>query len=282
MDVNLAKTFLAIAETGSFVDAAERVFVTQSTVSARVKTLEGLIGQQLFVRSKAGATLTSAGQQFHKHALAFVRVWEHARLDVALSDDHEDHLAVGAQLSLWDGFLLTWVGWMRENLPHIAVTASFGVSPAIIDRLSEGTLDVGVVYRPAMRPGLVVEHLFDEEIVLVTSGDPAARSPGNNYILVNWGPEFLSDHALAYSSLKQPGLFLDLGTLGVNYLLDKKASGYFPLRTAKPYIDEGVLHLVKKAPRFVYPAYLVYPEDIDEHNFAQVKFGLTECLKTTA
>jgi DNA-binding transcriptional LysR family regulator len=275
MDVTLAKTFLAVAEAGSFVDAAEQVFVTQSTVSARIKSLEDLVGQQLFERSKAGAVLTVAGQQFHRHALAFVRVWEHARLDVALSDEHEDHLSVGAQLSLWDGFLLPWVGWMRDSLPELAVTARVGLSPGLMDRLIEGTLDMAVVYRPTQRPGLIIEHLFDEELVLVTSGDAEEKAPGKAYILVNWGPEFLADHALAYPELKQPGLFLDLGTLGVNYLLDKKASGYFPIRTALPYVENGSLRLLKRAPRFVYPAYLVYPEDFDPETFARIKQGLS-------
>ena len=58
MDIGLARTFLAIADAGNFVKAAERLNITQSTVSARVKLLESLLGQALFVRSKSGAQLT--------------------------------------------------------------------------------------------------------------------------------------------------------------------------------------------------------------------------------
>ncbi len=92
MDITLAKTFLAIADTGSFVEAAESLHVTQSTVSSRIKALEDLLGRSLLDRSKTGATLTPAGQQFHKHALALVRVWEHARLEVRLAETHRDHM----------------------------------------------------------------------------------------------------------------------------------------------------------------------------------------------
>ena len=74
MDIDQARTFLAVVETGSFVDAAKRVFVTQSTVSMRIKALEERLGKSLFARSKAGATMTPAGVQFQKHALAMVRV----------------------------------------------------------------------------------------------------------------------------------------------------------------------------------------------------------------
>src|SRR5205809_158955 len=109
MDINLARTFLTVAETGSFIEAAHKLNITQSTVSARIKGLEDLLGRPLFERSKSGAELTAAGEQFRKHALALVRVWQRAQLEVGLSDQHSDHLAVGAPISLWDGFLLKWV-----------------------------------------------------------------------------------------------------------------------------------------------------------------------------
>ena len=73
-----------VADTGSFIDAARKMNITQSTVSARIKALEELFGRPLFERSKNGAALTGAGEQFQKHALALVRVWQHAQLEVGL------------------------------------------------------------------------------------------------------------------------------------------------------------------------------------------------------
>ena len=280
MDINLAKTFLAVAEEGSFVDAADRLHCTQSTVSSRIKALEDQLGKALFDRSKAGATLTPAGQQFHKHALALVRVWEHARLEVALSEEHRDHLSVGGQVSLWDGFLLRWLAWMRENLPDIAVTAAAGSSGGLMEQLLEGTLDLAVMYRPARRPGLIIEHLFDEELVLVTSGDGRGRRAMQDDVFVNWGQEFEADHALAFPNLRHPGLSLDLGTLGVSYLLSTRGSGYFPMRVAKLHIESGELQMVRRAPRFVYPAYAVYPADRDEEAYEPILQGLKEVVAT--
>lgn len=68
MDITLARTFLEIVATRSFQRAAERLHVTQTAVSARVRTLEDLLGRQLFVRNKAGASLTSAGEHFMRYA----------------------------------------------------------------------------------------------------------------------------------------------------------------------------------------------------------------------
>src|SRR3546814_14927552 len=72
MDTELARTFLAVATAGSFVAAAERLHVTQSTVSTRIRTLEQSLGCPLFVRNKAGAAMTDAGRRFQKHAILLV------------------------------------------------------------------------------------------------------------------------------------------------------------------------------------------------------------------
>ena len=60
MDTELARTFLSVVAAGSFVKASERLFVTQSTVSARIQALEEYLRCQLFVRNKGGTTLTPA------------------------------------------------------------------------------------------------------------------------------------------------------------------------------------------------------------------------------
>lgn len=69
MDTELARTFLAVIAGGSFVEAAGRLHVTQSTVSMRIQRLEETLGAELFVRNKAGTTLTPSGRQFQRHAL---------------------------------------------------------------------------------------------------------------------------------------------------------------------------------------------------------------------
>lgn len=274
MDITLAKTFLAIIETGSFKDAADRLFVTQSTVSLRIKSLEDVLGRKLFERSKSGTKLTPAGEKFQRHATALMRVWRHAQLDVALSEVHTEHLTVGGQTSLWEGFLIPWIAWLRTEQTHVAISATMGTSNLIMERLVEGTLDLAVVYRAHVRPGLCVEHLFDEELVLVGSAHQNIEQPASNYVFVNWGPEFSADHAEAFPELSRSGLQLDLGAIAINYLLDASASGYFPMRVAKPYIDDGRLHVEKRARRFVYPVYAAYPEERDDSAYAPILEGL--------
>src|SRR5690606_21699046 len=98
MDTELARTFLSVVAAGNFVKAAERLFVTQSTVSARIQSLEQQLGCQLFVRNKAGTTLTPAGQQFQKHATSLMRTVERARQDVGISKGYRASLTVGGRI----------------------------------------------------------------------------------------------------------------------------------------------------------------------------------------
>ena len=64
MDIDLARTFIEIVRSGSLVAAAEHLHVTQTAISARVQKLEQLLGCQLFVRSRNGASLTADGKGF--------------------------------------------------------------------------------------------------------------------------------------------------------------------------------------------------------------------------
>jgi len=259
MDIDLARTFLAVVDSGSFVEAAKRVHVTQSTVSTRIRTLEDQLGKPLFERSKAGAVLTQAGAQFHKHAVALVRVWEQARLEVSLPAGYQAALTVGGQYSLWDGFLIDWLAYMRARAPEIAIRTFSGISATLMQRLVEGTLDIGVMYTPQSRPGFELEMLFEEELVLVSSEAEPSRTLGPGYIYIDWGPEFQVDHSLNFPDLVTPGLYMEIGSLGLKYLLENRASAYLPRRLVRRPLAEGRLALVPDAPAFHYPAYVVYP-----------------------
>lgn len=263
MDVTGARTFLAVVEYGSFVEAAARVHVTQSTVSMRIRALEHELGKPLFERSRAGATLTPAGTQFHKHALAIVRVWEQARLEVSLPEEFRTSLVVGGQVSLWDGFLLDWLTRMRRAAPEVAIRAQFGFSNPLLAHLIEGTLDLGVMYTPQVRPGFRVERIFTEELVLVSSVPRRGLRKGRNYVYVDWGPEFQADHSINFPDVRAPALYMELGSLCLNYVLANRTAAYFPRRIVAGHLEAGTLSVVGDAPVFSYPVYAVYSGDTE-------------------
>jgi DNA-binding transcriptional LysR family regulator len=266
MDIDLARTFLAVAQSGSFVRAADSLSVTQSTVSARIKVLENQLGSPVFTRSKAGASLTAAGNLFERHAYALVRVWQQARQEIALPPDQHQLLSVGAQASLWGGVMLDWLCSFREKHPEIAVRAETGSNDSLMGQLVDGLLDLVVIYTPQVRPGLKIEQLLEETLVLVSTQPGPMRGGIQDYVYVDWGTEFEADHAKAFPGNEAVCLFAGVGPLGLEYILRNGGTGYFPIRMVKPLIDLGRLHIVADTPRFHRPAYLVHYTD--EENVA--------------
>lgn len=264
LDTELARTFLTIIAGGSFVAAAERLHVTQSTVSARIQALEQRLGCTLFVRNKAGTTLTAAGRQFEKHALTLVRTVEQARQDVGIARGYRATLTVGGRFGLWEQLLLTWLPLMREQAPDVSVRAQIGFEADLMQGLVEGRIDIGVMYTPQSRPGLTVEPLIEERLVLVTTGAGSAAAPGPGYVHVDWGPEFYARLSVSFPEYTGPALSANIGWLGLQHVLASGGSGYFPLRVVRPYIEAGRLSTMPGTPEFALQAYLVYPVDGSE------------------
>jgi DNA-binding transcriptional LysR family regulator len=261
MDIDLARTFLAVVESGSFFDAADKVHVTQSTVSMRIRSLEHQLGRQVFERGKTGATLTPAGRRFHRHAQALVRTWSQARLDASLPDAFDMSLEIGAVPSLWHKLMIDALPLLIESFPNVAINAVSEKSEALARQIEDGSLDLAVTYRPLNTSELNAVQLFEDDFVLVSSNlDPQVDPFGDEYVLIDWGPEFRADHLLNFPHMAKPVLQLGIGTLGLEYLKAVPASGYFPNRVVSSEIANGWLRLIENAPRFGYAAYAVTSE----------------------
>lgn len=274
MDITLLRTFLEIAATGSFVSASERLFVTQSAVSLRVQRLEDTLGKPLFIRSKAGAEMTAAGREFHRYALSIIRVWEEARQQIAIPEGFTRSLTIGAQYSLWPRLGFRWIDGLRHDMPDLNIRAELGMPDRLTRFLVEGIMQVGLLYMPQLRPGLHAEEIIEEELVLVASwSNPTDFA--EHYVFVDWGPEFVGAHAIALPELTNPGLTLALGAMAAEYIVNRKAAAYLPARYVKKYLDSGQLHLVPDAPRFPYPVWAVWRDDLD----ADIRKQATQALR---
>jgi DNA-binding transcriptional LysR family regulator len=258
MDIELARTFLEIASTRSFIKAAERLHVAQTTVSARVRLLEQLLGRQLFIRNKAGATLTPAGEQFLRFAPAFVQLWQRARQQVAVPKGHRTVLTVGSEISLWHPLLIEWVRAMRRAHSDVALRVHVDVPQDLITHVASGIVDIAIMYAPQHRPGLEIDLLMEEELVLVTT------DPKNDldYVHVEWGPVFAVHHAASFPD-NTPALSANLGPFALNYVLLEGGSGYFRMNAVRSHLETGALQLVPKAPRFSFPIYAVHSTNVD-------------------
>lgn len=274
MDISAARTFLEIVKTGSFVRAAANLNITQTAVSARVRVLEEQLDRQLFIRNKAGAKLTPAGDQFLRYATTMVQVWERARHEVAMPAGRDNVVNVGGEHSLWNPLLKDWLIWMARESSDLAIRVHIDVAERLIDQVQEGVLDVAAVYAPPHRTGIVTALLLEESLVAVTT-DPEDRDPlPEDYVYVDWGSEFRTSHHTAFPDAPTPALSVNHGPLALEYILAVGGAGYFRMEAARPHLDSGRVRLISNKPRFSYSIYAVYSARADERLMERVRTGL--------
>lgn len=274
MDIIVARTFLEIVKTGSFVRAATNLNITQTAVSARIRVLEEQLDRQLFIRNKAGAKLTPAGDQFLRYATSLVQLWERARHDVAMPVGRENSVTVGGVHSLWNPLLRDWLVWMGNECSDVAIRAQIDVPERLIDQVQEGIVDLAVVYAPPPRTGVVSELLLEEALVAVSTSASADQDSWEDYVFVDWGPEFRGNHHTAFPDAPSPPLSVNHGPLALDYILTVGGSGYFRMEAARPHLESGRLHLIADKPRFSYSIYALYSAKADEQLMARVRTGL--------
>jgi DNA-binding transcriptional LysR family regulator len=134
MDIAVVRTFLEIANTGSFVDAATNLNLTETAVCARIWVLEEELGQGLFNRTKTGVTVTRAGEQSIRFATHFVQIWERARRALALPPGRVAPIALGAGVIGSNPLIPTWLRWLRREHPEYAITAHIDVPESGVPR----------------------------------------------------------------------------------------------------------------------------------------------------
>ena len=276
--MNQVKTFLAVTANGSFLEAATRLHVTQSTVSSRIQGLEAYLGTTLFVRNRSGATLTPAGKRFVHHAKAFILTLDQARHDVGLPSRYRASITIGARIALWEVFLPRWVGEMRRAAPDISIRSDIGFEDDLMRRVIEGTMDVALMYTPQHSQGIHVQHLFDETLVLLTT-NPEEPWPNESYIYVDWGPSFYAQHSSHYPELERPAQVVNIGWLGVQIIMSNGGSCFVPVRMAEPLIRSGKLFHMPDSPQFKLPTYMVYSLNSDSIVLEQVLDSLREQAK---
>jgi DNA-binding transcriptional LysR family regulator len=164
---------------------------------------------------------------------------------------------------------------MRQVANDVAIRSEIGFEDDLMRRLIEGMLDIGLMYTPSHSPGLLVEHLFDERLVLVSSRRDTT-APGEDYIYVDWGPGFYAQHAQSYPDLERPPQLVNIGWLGVQLMLSNGGSCYLPARMAEPLIAAARLHRVAGTPEYLHPAYMVYPRETQSGVLEQALQGLRE------
>ena len=177
MELRHLRYFIALAGSLNFTRAAERLHVTQSTLSHQIKQLEEELGVPLFERTGRRVTLTEAGDEFLHHAGNALREID-AGLGALRKDPQEamGQLRIGATHTFNLSFIPDCMATFQKRHPQVRVAVEELAADAIAARLQQGSLDLGIAYRPSQPGSLQFEPLYNEEMVLVVAqSHPLAR-----------------------------------------------------------------------------------------------------------
>jgi DNA-binding transcriptional LysR family regulator len=144
LDIDLLKTFIAIADVGSFTGAADEVGRTQSAVSMQVRRLEETLGRELFVRDGRVSRLTRDGERLLVHARRMVKLNEET-LSAFRTPDLEGVVRLGTPDDYADRFLPDILAGFARTHPLVQVDVECHASRVLSDMTRRGALDLAVV-----------------------------------------------------------------------------------------------------------------------------------------
>ncbi len=196
MDIEWVQAFVAVAETGSFSEAAERLFLAQSVISKRIQKLERQLGVRLLDRSRRRVELTAAGQRACPQARALLR--QHRMLERAARPEGGLRLALLPVADIY-GFLQLLSDFSAAH-PGLQLTVEERDSAALPALLNDGQLD-GAFYRTTglALPPKAVSLCRDEMALLASEREgvfppgrvPLARFCGRPFLLLSAGTGLL-------------------------------------------------------------------------------------------
>jgi|SRR5580698_2852143 LysR family hca operon transcriptional activator len=171
MELRHLRYFIAVAEEGSFSNAAERrLHTVQPSLSRQIRDLELEVGVKLLERKARGVALTTAGQVFLDHVrLALLQIEAAGEAARRVEQPAKPGFVVGVLA----GQEIVWVSEMlrilREEAPEVEISLSSKSSPELADALMQGKVDVALLRHETQTAGLAFKFLFKEPLLAILS-----------------------------------------------------------------------------------------------------------------
>lgn len=171
------KTLAALRDTGSLVEAAERVYLTQSALSHQLKDLEERLNCSLFIRKTKPICFTSAGQRLLTLADEILPMMRNAERDIArLAGGETGRLNMSIECHSCFQWLMPTIDHFRENWPEVEMDLASGFNFSPLPVLARGELDLVITSDPQPITGIYYEPLFAYEMLLaMAKSHPLAR-----------------------------------------------------------------------------------------------------------
>lgn len=234
MELAQLQAFLQVAQHHSFSRAAEALFLTQPSVTARIQSLERELGERLFERSGRTVTLTDGGDAFLPHARrALSSVQEGADAIQAVRDGELGSVRLGASESIATYVLPKLIKRYRVAHPGVQVHLSTAPSEEVIEELLAGDVNLAVT-RLTQHPQINSFHLYNDELALaVPKGHPFAKRRTVTIAEASGEPFLFFERNHSYHSLIY-NMFLRAG------VVPEPAMELDSMETTKRMVEAGV------------------------------------------
>ncbi|MCG8526554.1 MAG: LysR family transcriptional regulator [Opitutales bacterium] len=162
--------FSTLADTGSFTEAAKRLYLTQSAVSHSIRSLEEQLGCKLFDRVGKKAQLTEAGERLLRHTMSIFN-----EMDVAVQSIEEvkawgtGRIRIGASTTACRYILPNVLREFRESFPRCNVVIEPGDTPVILEGLASNQIDLGFCLKPWKEIDFETKLMFEDHMQLVVA-----------------------------------------------------------------------------------------------------------------
>ena len=167
METHQLRYFLAVAQTGSFTQAARQCNVSQPSLSIQVAKLEDELGGPLFERTRKGGRLTARGETFLPRSKAILEQMESAREDAkALSGLTLGKVGLGCMPTTGAHLLPPVLTAFRKAYPKIQVHLKEESSPDLAKDLEQGEIELAILDEAGLQPGLDHQTILSEELLL--------------------------------------------------------------------------------------------------------------------
>jgi DNA-binding transcriptional LysR family regulator len=170
MSIRHLKTFVAIAEHGTFGAAADIMCITNSAVSMQMKALEKELRVSLFDRTKRPPSLNIAGYELMGRAKKLIKQYDELESALSSQNDIAGHLRVGAVPTTLTGIMPQALSALKTEYPKLHVIVSSGLSAELATQLGRGHLDAALISEPEYRvPGTVWTPVACEQLSVIAS-----------------------------------------------------------------------------------------------------------------
>ena len=167
--------FLMVSDALNLSRAAERLGVSQPTLSLAIQRLENLCGTTLLIRAKSGVKLTRSGQKLAIQARILLNDWEKVRGE-ALQDEEEvrGRYTIGCHTSVAIFSLPHFLTSVMEEHRGLEIKLAHDLSRRITEDVISFKIDFGIVVNPWNHPDLVIKHLWKDEVTFWTAQKPSS------------------------------------------------------------------------------------------------------------